>query len=487
MELKLDFLKNFLDSNALELSVKTSRKSFKSYVRPSFSSRNPRTSRITLNSRLYTQNNKSLPIQSEHKKPPNSLKKLLVQPINSKKNLLKPTSSSLCVKFAKTLAVFDKKQELTPPRSKITDYTLTQAQNKVKEHNNKIWLGKHNSKNHDENHLIKFASEFFKEIDKNNTGYIDGETFLKSLLHLGIATDANVLKETLSMIFECHELSKLHVSNQKFVSMFRFDVITDLILNQLNESASTARKNQRLTRRTTKVIPVDKNDPSSRFKIRLGMSLTGHEALEIAKSFDKMITINEHLAVVEKLWNKFYKAEEDGISLLTACEIFKYFKIFSDNYECKKYILSILGRTQVLSFRNFQQLFAKSMLKGAFFNLSKRLFEGNYAEKEMPPGFKIIAYQRALLMSGVKCPNSNISIEEGQKIINALEKFQKFDDVSYDDLWIKVLKAQGKTEKDGEAISLRLKKNIKVINDIKKISRTYFSRTISKKNTLKGE
>ena len=96
--------------------------------------------------------------------------------------------------------------------------------------------------------------------------------------------------------------------------------------------------------------------------------------------------------------------------------------------------MSTLGQKSVLSFRDFQQLFAKSMLKGAFFNLSRRLFEGNYAEKEMSAGLKMSAYQRALLLSGIKCPNSTISIEEGQRIVTALEKFQNVPKVTYEEI-----------------------------------------------------
>ena len=162
---------------------------------------------------------------------------------------------------------------------------------------------KHNSRNNEEGELIKFASEFFTQIEKNNSGVLSGSDLIESLLSLGIATDAYVLKETLSMIFHCSELSKLKVNHQDFLSMFRSDVITDLILKQLNESAVIERKKQKLLNsKRIRLKSAETNlSPSNVFKLRLGLSLTGHEFHDADKAANNMITINEHLGVIERL------------------------------------------------------------------------------------------------------------------------------------------------------------------------------------------
>ena len=41
--------------------------------------------------------------------------------------------------------------------------------------------------------------------------------------------------------------------------------------------------------------------PSNVFKLRLGLSLTGHEFHDADKAANNMITINEHLGVIERL------------------------------------------------------------------------------------------------------------------------------------------------------------------------------------------
>ena len=338
-------------------------------------------------------------------------------------------------------------------------------------------MQKHNSRNNDEGYLIKFATEFFKELDKNNTGKLSGNCLLESLISLGIATDSYVLAETLSMIFQCNDINNLQITEQDFLSIFRFEVINDLILEQLNENSISERKKQKaLSTRHIRLKSADSgNKATNLFKARLALSLAGHDLSEIERNSQKMITINEHLAIIENLWNKFYTNGEDGANVLTICEIFKFFKIFQDNFECKKYIYSILGQVQNLSYREFQQLFAKSMIKGAFVNLSKRLFEGNYAEKEMSSGFKISAYQRALLMSGVKCPNSNISIEEGQRIVAAVEKLQCVPKMTFEELRKEVLDFQGESEAKADKNVIRIRKDRKMINDLKNISKKFFN------------
>ena len=46
------------------------------------------------------------------------------------------------------------------------------------------------------------------------------------------------------------------------------------------------------------------------------------------------------------------------------------------------------------------------MLKGALINLSKRLYSGNFASAEMSSAYQLGCYKRALILSGVRCPNS---------------------------------------------------------------------------------
>lgn len=89
-----------------------------------------------------------------------------------------------------------------------------------------------------------------------------------------------------------------------------------------------------------------------------------------------------------------------------------------------KLIRQFSGADLSLTYEDFQRIFAKSMLKGAFMKLSQRLVDGNFSCKEMSPSFKLTSYQRSLIMSGIKCPNSEISIKEGTNALQAIEKYK---------------------------------------------------------------
>lgn len=476
MELKLSFFKNCIDASTLHLTVKSPRKVFPHHSKGSLTSRNPqKKSKVSSNSNLYPEAAMPLCLL----KPEKNLVPDRIGLLSAYSTHRRQRSKDLSRQerfYTKLPSESQSIIEITPPRARNKSFSSTQAEFKIKDFNNKAWMSKHNARNNDEGLLMKFAAEFFTEMDKNALGAIPGNILLEALLSLGIATDSDVLRDTLAMIFHCSDLEKFQIGQQDFLSMFRSDVITDLILEQLNENSLAERKKVKvLTQRKAKIKSANgKNRAILTFKKRLALAMSGGEA-DIEKNLSTIITINEHLAVIEKLWEKYCLTDE-GITILTACQVFKYFKIFQDNFECKKYIISVLGQVQSFRFKDFQQLFAKSMLKGAFANLSKRLFEENYAEKEMSSGFKISAYQRALLMSGVRCPNSNISIQEGERIVTALEKFQNFPKTTYEELRRKLLIEQGKSEVDREKDVIKILRERKVVNELKNISKRFFRR-----------
>ena len=413
MELKLDFLKEFLFTPA-DKGKKTHKRHYSAvstrnnrFMHKSSLSESGKFEFSEANKGQKTERNQARPEQNlgfESGRFTNRSKK---QGLLSKPNFLTP-------KF--------RKNSTSPMK---TASRLKSAITKVNHFNSKQWMAKHNSRNNEEGNLINFASEFFSILDHKNLNKISGSQLLEQLLSLGIATDSLVLKETLSMTFECKDIETFSITLQDFLSLFRPDLVTDLILKQLNESSSNNRQKSRVLKQIHEKMKILGEHRFSIFSSTQKSRIISKDLFEIKKD-DKMITINEHLEVVQKLWKKFYKGGDEGISLATVCEVFKFFKIFQDNFECKKYVLAALGQVSGLWFRDFQRLFAKSMLKGAFVNLSKRLFEGVYADKDMSPEFKISSYQRALLMSGVKCPNSSISIEEGQMTVKALEKYKNF-------------------------------------------------------------
>lgn len=255
----------------------------------------------------------------------------------------------------------------------------------------------------------QFALEFFKQLDTKKTGEIEGETLLKSLLTLGVANDPLVLKRTLCLIFKKNHLSNLKIKSQEFVGLMKNEAKNDRILKKLNEFCLAERKSK---------SPVDVQKTNQLLKatmeIMLKKTLTGPSGL---------VTINEHLEMIKQWWKSFDNNEINAVSVDNVVRLFVTIGMATDRNDSRSLIFSQLGVKSAINFDEFQQLFAKSMLKGALSNLSKRLSTGNYASQEMSSDFKLSSYQRALMMSGVKCPNSEISVEEGMNTMAAIEKY----------------------------------------------------------------
>lgn len=417
LQLKLNFIQDFVDTSAKSQRNKSSRRQHSFILHKNANPTHRQSNSVAAEHFDQTKSTKPLNLNPNTPKDLNLNNKTRYSSDSNKKFKINQIITS---RRTNSGCDFTNRVFTSPMK---TEKRLRLAITKVNDYNSKKWMEKHNSRNNDAGYLMNFACDFFKILDTYNRSKISGKVLLEHLLALGIATDSMVLKDTLSMIFACKDIEEVDISLQDFLSMFRPEVVTDMILKQLNESAEQHRKKQKILNelhKKKKILGQNRLSIFTTIKHLKNLS----SVVEVKKVDEKMITINEHLEVVKRLWDKFFQINDEGVSLITACEIFKFFKIFQDNFEAKKYIVGTLGQVPLLNFRDFQQLFAKSMIKGAFVNLSKRLFEGNYAEKEMSPGFKISSYQRALLMSGVKCPNSNISIEEGQMIVSALEKFQ---------------------------------------------------------------
>ena len=98
--------------------------------------------------------------------------------------------------------------------------------------------------------------------------------------------------------------------------------------------------------------------------------------------------------------------------------------IAADKNESRSMVLSQIEAKNFLNFDDFLKIFAKSMLKGAVLGLSKKVQNSKIIEKEIPDGLKIPTYKRASIMSGVQCPNSEITENEGIQTLNDIKTYQ---------------------------------------------------------------
>lgn len=299
---------------------------------------------------------------------------------------------------------------------------LEYAKEKIHQSETNVWLEKTHRAAKKSMSLYNFVVEFFNELDTSRCGKLKGEKLLESLVYLGIATDPLVIRRTLCLIYKCKDLTTLRITCKDFTELFKNDSKTDRILKQLNENCVSAREGKA----RKNVESIAKIETSSSIFKKNTERNSAHNAtgIKFVRNYEEnLITINEHLEIITGWWKEL---DTRGINQVPIDDVIEYFLtigLAKDQNESKTLISSQIGAKANLIFDEFQQIFAKSMLKGALFNLSQRLSDEKFADKEMSSGFKLLSYQRALLLSGVKCPNSDITEEEGAKTVHAIEKF----------------------------------------------------------------
>jgi hypothetical protein len=293
-------------------------------------------------------------------------------------------------------------------------------------HQSKIknWLDKKGKKAEKPLNIHQVAMDFFKQLDSKKNKEIEGEAFMKLLLSLGVVSDPKVMRKTLCLILKTNDLSKTSIKFQDFMSFFKNDARTDRILKRLNYLAIQEREN--------KVYKVELEDKSFFGKSPV-LEKTSNDLLTIgfglllkknkANAQKKLVTIDEHINLINTWWSSLEKNSCNIVHIENLIKLFVSVGIAADRNDSRNLIYSYTGVKPEINFEEFQQIFAKSIFKGSLSNLSKRLSDDSYGSESMSSSSKLTSYQRALLMSGIKCPNSNISVEEGVKAMAAIEKY----------------------------------------------------------------
>lgn len=280
--------------------------------------------------------------------------------------------------------------------------------------------------------LQVFALELFKDLCEERGKKIKGEKLLESLVYLGIAADPLVIRKTLCLIFKCNSLGELVLDSSDFLEIFKSDPRTDKILKRLDEVSLTIKtaKTQKFQRTRDKVIYIDTASSLFTNKTSTKTSPRQNPATLIINPESKpdrncTIAISDHFDLIKKWWSEFKSDIKDQAPIDQVCTLLVSNFIASDKKDAKQLIVSYTENKQNISFNEFQQIFAKSMLKAAFINLFKRLTDKNFVDSDVPSRLNLLKYKRNLFMSASKYPCLDISEEEGNIVMSAIEKYEK--------------------------------------------------------------
>ena len=346
------------------------------------------------------------------------------------KKLKKPKSDHFFGVFAPSLMQTEKITETlereTQPMPSYHPINLASAKEKLMNTSISAWAKNKACSNSDSQNLFQFLIEFFNELDEDKCGKLKGEKLLESLVYLGVASDPGVIGRTLCLIYKCDNIKKLRINSKNFIELFRNDHKTDKLLECLNLICVKLKPNVK----TSRVLPEDKgkiDEVLMGFNKSMRSNISASMQLQVPpsgnNSSDALVTINEHIELIKSWWKVLDRTNKNQVKVVELIAFLIAIGIAADKNEAKTLIFSqVIGKDTIV-FDDFQQIFAKSMLKGALLNLSKRMAVGEYSNKEMSTGFRLQSYQRALILSGSNCPNSEISEEEGAKTIFAIKKY----------------------------------------------------------------
>lgn len=265
---------------------------------------------------------------------------------------------------------YEKKQaqEMLPTKARVLSFEV--AQKRVVQGNCKGWLRKRLGQRNEDSEIMNFASALFDSLDSEKTAELSGETVLRSFLSLGATTDSAFLEKTLLLICKKKSLSRARIDLKTFKGLFKSDFTAERILKSLNENELKGRKGS-------------------------------------------TVSMSEHQALIESWWKLIGNHREnfDQVALLLS-----KLKIVRNYDEGTHFLYLIAGHRREISQEMFREIFAKSVLQGALIHLAKRLF----ASSNVSSSLRVSAYKRALILSGVGCPYSDISAEEGERTLNTL-------------------------------------------------------------------
>lgn len=192
---------------------------------------------------------------------------------------------------------------------------------------------------------------------------------------------------------------------------------TDYILDKINYYAEKKKS---------------KIDSNSDIKIQLnGFSMFSHEARKSAtipvahKSSYIGITMADHLAIINEWWKEIESNETYADADEVAHKLVEK-GIVANALDAKRLIGPAENKLGKISYQQFQQVFARSMLKGALSSLVARLSEGPFAKPYFTVSMKLSAYKRKLLIARIKPDEAQITKAEGENALRAIEKYKKY-------------------------------------------------------------
>jgi hypothetical protein len=144
---------------------------------------------------------------------------------------------------------------------------------------------------------------------------------------------------------------------------------------------------------------------------------------ESTVGLNEAVSITEQQTLVRKWWKEVDPLLSNAVSTNSLADKLVELRIAYDATEARRVIAKLIGQgVRTFGYPDFLQFFARSMMKGAIQSLAVKV-SGDLFE-DMEDSEKIVAYKRALLMTGLKYFKYEVSPQDGLLTLTALKKLK---------------------------------------------------------------
>ena len=193
---------------------------------------------------------------------------------------------------------------------------------------------------------------------------------------------------------------------------------TDNILDKLNYSCEKSRIKRFSPSPGIKLLKSSIFEPEVQ-KTQLKSDKTGKKSLITITMADHPTVINDWWKEIDLRNENFVQADEVALLLVEK-------GIVANTLDAKRMLGPSEHKHGKVSYQQFQQVFSRSMLKGALSSLVGRLSEGPLSKPYFTVSMKLSAYKRKLLIARIRPDEGQITRAEGENALKAIEKYKKY-------------------------------------------------------------
>lgn len=213
-------------------------------------------------------------------------------------------------------------------------------------------------------------------------------------------------------------LETLKVTQESLEALCKADLRTDSILEVMNRCSLDLRSKRPQTVSVTRSILLD----SPRAKSRAGTTdlMFSKEESTFNLVSEEPISITEQQDLVQKWWGEVNPLQSNAVSFKVIAEKLVLLGIASDTTEARKAMGKLIGLRKAIDYSDFMQIFVRSMMKNSLQTLALKVSNDHFEDLEEAE--KILAYKRALLLTGLRYFKYDVSPQEGLLALNAINK-----------------------------------------------------------------